>query len=148
LAIAPELVPAYHGGLIDGGHDPSTTARMAGVVSGWVSEDPERDWPVVARHTAAQFDSYRRHMVQGTGRATPRPVDPERLRSQRRDAGPFEGITYGTPDEVAQAIALMTKGAPVETVFLWASITGMPEEMVRRHVNILCTQLAPLVRGL
>jgi hypothetical protein len=36
----------------------------------------------------------------------------------------------------------------VETIFLWASLAGMPEEMVARHVQTICTRLAPLVADL
>ena len=36
-------------------------------------------------------------------------------------------------------------GAPVETVFFWASIAGMPEEAVLRHVETVCRTLAPLL---
>src|SRR5206468_685378 len=75
LTIDPDLVAPYRAGLAEGGHDPSS-ARMAGGIQGWVSDDPEADWPLVSRHVAAQFDSYRRHLVQGTHRPPPRPVDP------------------------------------------------------------------------
>jgi Acyl-CoA dehydrogenase, N-terminal domain len=36
-----------------------------------------------------------------------------------------------------------TAGAPVETVFFWASIGGMPEEMVAERIRLLCRALAP-----
>jgi hypothetical protein len=48
---------------------------------------------------------------------------------------------------VAQAIQAYTAGAPVQTVFLWASIGGMPEDMVMRNIHTICTRLAPLLRG-
>ena len=35
--------------------------------------------------------------------------------------------------------------APVETVFFWASVSGMPEVMVARHVRTICTRVAPLL---
>ena len=37
----------------------------------------------------------------------------------------------------------ITLGAPVETVYFWASIAGMPEEQVAAHVRRICTSLAP-----
>ena len=138
------LWPAYHDGLVEAGHDP-TSGRMAGGVNGWVSDDPEADWPLVARHVAAQFDSYRRHMVEGTGQPIPRPVDPERLRSRTESRGPLDSIAYGTPEHVAERIMRQTAGAPVDTVFLWASIAGMPEATVAAHVRTVCTRLAPLL---
>jgi alkanesulfonate monooxygenase SsuD/methylene tetrahydromethanopterin reductase-like flavin-dependent oxidoreductase (luciferase family) len=116
---------------------------MAGGVGGFVTNDPEGDWPAVSRHVAAQFDSYRRHMIEGTDQAIPRPVDPDRLRSRTDSRHPLDSIVYGTPDEVAERIRATTSGAPVETVFLWASIAGMPEELVVRHVQTICAELAP-----
>jgi alkanesulfonate monooxygenase SsuD/methylene tetrahydromethanopterin reductase-like flavin-dependent oxidoreductase (luciferase family) len=135
--------PPYRDALAEAGHDVAATARMAGGINGWVTEDPAGDWPTVARHVAAQFDSYRRHMVEGTDQPVPSPVDPEKLRSRTTSRGSLDRILYGAPDEVASEIRALTRGAPVETVFLWASIAGMPEDLVRRNVQVICTELAP-----
>ena len=129
LSIDPALVEPYRTGLADGGHDPDA-ARMAGGIQGWVSDDPEADWPLVARHLAHQVDSYRRHMVEGTDQPTPRPIDPDRLR-QRDFGGPLSYFLYGTPEEVAARLRAHVGDAPVETVFFWASLSGMPEEIGR-----------------
>jgi alkanesulfonate monooxygenase SsuD/methylene tetrahydromethanopterin reductase-like flavin-dependent oxidoreductase (luciferase family) len=138
--------PPYRDALVEAGHDPAA-GRMAGGVNGWVTEDPDGDWPMVAEHVSAQFDSYRRHMVEGTSHPVPRPVDPEKLRSRSSSRGPLDSIVYGTPNTVAEQIVAMTSGAPVETVFLWASIAGMPEDVVVRNVRTICTGLAPLLAG-
>ena len=134
----------YREGLLAGGHDPSI-GRMAGGINGWVTEDPEADWPLVAEHVGRQFDSYRRHMVEGTEAPVPRPVDPERLRSRETARGPLDRFVYGTPEDVAAELRRSTAGAPVETVFFWASIAGMPHDVAARHVRTVCTGLAPLL---
>jgi hypothetical protein len=54
-------------------------------------------------------------------------------------------FVFGTPKEVARRVEEHTAGAPVETVFLFASIAGMPEDMVARHVQTICGKLAPLL---
>jgi alkanesulfonate monooxygenase SsuD/methylene tetrahydromethanopterin reductase-like flavin-dependent oxidoreductase (luciferase family) len=144
LSTDPALWAPYRQGLVEAGHDPALVARMAGGIQGWVSEDPEADWPVVSRHVAHQVDSYRRHMVEGTDQPTPRPVDPERLR-QRDIGGPLGYFLHGTPEDVAARLREHLVGAPVETVFLWASVSGMPEAMVADHVRTICTRLAPLL---
>jgi alkanesulfonate monooxygenase SsuD/methylene tetrahydromethanopterin reductase-like flavin-dependent oxidoreductase (luciferase family) len=136
------LWPAYRDGLSEAGHN-RALGRMAGAVNGWVTDDPDRDWPVVARHVSAQFDSYRRYMVEGTGRPVPKPIDPDKVRSRASARGPLNRFVYGTPDDVAADIRASTDGAPVETVFLWASIAGMSEAMAVRHVQMLCNELAP-----
>jgi alkanesulfonate monooxygenase SsuD/methylene tetrahydromethanopterin reductase-like flavin-dependent oxidoreductase (luciferase family) len=144
LTINARLWPEYAAGLDEGGHDASV-ARMAGGLTGWVSDDPEADWALVSKHVGAQLDSYRRHMVEGTEQPTPRPIDPEKLRSRKSQGRPLDSITYGTPEEVAAAIKEESAGAPVEEVFLWASLAGMPEQAVARGVHTICTKLAPLL---
>jgi hypothetical protein len=119
---------------------------MAGGVQAWATDEPERDWPVVSEHLAYQLDSYRRHMVEGTDRPLPKPVDLSRV-VNAGGAGPLGSFTYGTPEQVAEAIRVGTAGAPVDTVFLWASIGGMKEAMVLRNIETICTRLAPLLAG-
>jgi len=142
LVADPALWPGYRDGLIEGGHDPAS-GRMAGGLSGWVSHDPEADWPIVARHLSAQMDSYRRYMVEGTDQPVPRPVDPERMRNEDPAKGSLRSFILGTPDDVATRVRAAIAGAPIETVYFWASIAGMPEPMVAQHVRTICTELAP-----
>lgn len=135
----------YSEGLAAGGH-PLTAGVMAGGIQGWVSEDPERDWPMVSEHLAHQLNSYRKHMVEGTDAPTPKPVDVERIVRAGRD-GPLGSFMYGTPETVADGIRSYTAGAPVQTVFFWASIGGMAEAAVARNVQTIFTRLAPLLSG-
>ncbi len=144
LSASSHLWPEYRAGLEEAGHDPAV-GRMAGGITGWVTDDPEGDWPLVSKHVAAQLDSYRRHMVEGTDQPLPRPVDPDRLRNRASGGNPLTNIVYGTPEEVASRIKDQTAGAPVEEVFLWASVAGMPEEQVARGVQTICGRLAPLL---
>jgi hypothetical protein len=39
-------------------------------------------------------------------------------------------------------------GVPIDTVFVWASLAGMPEAMVVEHTTTLCRDLAPLLADL
>jgi alkanesulfonate monooxygenase SsuD/methylene tetrahydromethanopterin reductase-like flavin-dependent oxidoreductase (luciferase family) len=141
LSANADLWEPYRAGLQEGGHDVAS-ARMAGSFQGFVTDDPDRDWPVVSRHLAYQLDSYRRYMVEGTDAPVPKPVDPERVRARESEA-PLASFVYGTSDEVADGILRRTAGAPVETVFFWVSIGAMPEAMCVQHVQTLCTGLAP-----
>lgn len=144
LSASSHLWPEYRAALVEAGHDPAT-GRMAGGVNGWVTDDPEGDWPLVSKHVAAQLDSYRSHMVEGTDQPIPRPVDVERLRSRPSRGAALDSIMYGTPEEVAARIEAQTAGAPVEEVFLWASLAGMPEEFVANGIQTICGRLAPLL---
>lgn len=135
----------YAEALAEAGHPPET-ARMAGGVQAWVSDDPERDWPLVARHLGYQVNSYRRYMIEGTEAPLPRTVDPRELLS-RDPRGPLGYFWFGTPEEIAAKIRAYVGSAPVETVYLWASLGGMPPEATAAHVRAVCTQLAPLLRA-
>jgi alkanesulfonate monooxygenase SsuD/methylene tetrahydromethanopterin reductase-like flavin-dependent oxidoreductase (luciferase family) len=144
LTLAASSWPPYQEGLAEGGHDPAM-ARMGGGLQAYVTDDPERDWPHLAPHIAYQQDSYRRYMVEGTGTPVPRPVDPERLRTRGPEAGPMSYFLFGTPEEVAKAVGEYAGDAPVHTVWLGASVAGLPEDLALRHVQTICTRLAPLL---
>ncbi len=133
----------YRDGLLAGGHDLSR-ARMTGWINTWVSDDPEADWPIVRVHLAHQFDTYAALGVEGTPEPPPPPVDPDRIRAGDPDA--LMGYFWcDRPEVVAARIADYTAGAPVETVLIFASLAGMPEHMVIRHIDTVCTKLAPLL---
>ena len=150
LALMPELLEPYRQGLIEGGHDPGS-ARMAGVMHGWFSEDPERAWPTVSKHVGYWLNSYRRYMVEGTDAAVPPPVDPLQIRSTGLSGGVRASLSsgsllYTTPRDAAPIIKSHLAGLPVEHVFFWASFAGMPESMVEQNVQTICSTLAPLLR--
>jgi hypothetical protein len=117
---------------------------MAGGFSAWATDDPDKDWPIFSKHLAYQLNSYRRHMVEGTGRPPPKPVNLDRI-VNATDMAPLQSYAFGTPEFVAERIRAGTAGAPVETVFLWASVGGMAENLVMRNIEVICTRLAPLL---
>jgi alkanesulfonate monooxygenase SsuD/methylene tetrahydromethanopterin reductase-like flavin-dependent oxidoreductase (luciferase family) len=144
LTLAAGCWPHYRDGLIEGGHDPAA-ARMGGGIQAYVTEDPDRDWPLLAPHIAYQQDSYRRYLVEGSGQPAPRPVDPERLRARGPAAGPLSYFLFGTPEQVAAQIRGYAGEAPVRHVWIGASVAGLPEDLAARHVQTICTRLGPLL---
>lgn len=144
LSADAALWEPYVAGLAEAGH-PSSAGVMGGAFQGWATDDPERDWPTVSEHLGHQLNSYRKHMVEGTDAPTPKPVDVDRLVQSPRP-GPLNSFTYGTPEHVAAEIRAYIAGAPVTTVFLWASIGGMTEDATMRNIETICTRLAPMVR--
>ena len=144
LTLAKASWPPYRDGLAEGGHD-ETAARMGGGVQAYVTDDPERDWPRVAPHIAYAQDSYRKYMVEGTDHPVPRPADPERLRTRGPDDGPLSYFLFGSPEQVAKEILAHAGDAPVQTVWLGASVAGLPEDLAARHVQTICTRLRPLL---
>jgi len=143
LSLNPDLHEPYLQGLREAGHAASY-ARMCGNIDGWISEDPEKDWPVVAKHLGYQQDSYRRYAVEGTANPTPKAIKPDEIRA--RGASRLGPYFYGDPASVAPAINARYAGLPIECAYFWASVAGMPERMVVENVRTILTKLAPLLR--
>jgi len=108
-----------------------------------VADDPEEAFERILPHYAHQLNSYRAAAVAGSGRDTPKEITVEKLRSGAAQKGQIPGLRVLTPSDAVAAIREATDGAPVEHVYLWASVAGMPDELVERHVELTCTQVAP-----
>ena len=84
--------------------------------------------------------------MAGTG-VEPRVLTAEKVMGRSTAPGQIPGLRVLTPDDAVAAIREATDGAPVEHVYLWASVAGMPGDVVDRHVELLCSQVAPAVAG-
>ena len=126
LSLDPALLEPYRAGLAEGGHS-AVSARVSGMVNGFLSDDPDAEWPFVADHLRYQWDSYFRYMFEGTGRPTPPQVDPEQWRHRGFRSGATHFL-YGTPVDAAATLNTALADSPVEHVFFWASLAGMPFE--------------------
>jgi alkanesulfonate monooxygenase SsuD/methylene tetrahydromethanopterin reductase-like flavin-dependent oxidoreductase (luciferase family) len=151
LSFAPGAVAAYEAALDEAGLG-AGAARLTGCANLIVSDDPAAAWPRIAPHLEYQWSSYARYGAEGQERregavATPlgiltADVDPETLRS----AGPDmtqPAFDVVTPAEAVYRLTAWLGGLPVETVYFWQSIGGMPNDLVDRHVELLATEVAP-----
>jgi alkanesulfonate monooxygenase SsuD/methylene tetrahydromethanopterin reductase-like flavin-dependent oxidoreductase (luciferase family) len=142
------LLAPYRAGLAEGGHDPAG-ARMSGLANLIVADDPDAARARIKPHLAYQAESYRRY-------ANPPDAAPA-VRALRSDApaGPGDGRRHALPPRLQvlaadDAIALLTEwlhDLPVQDVYLWASIAGMPDDLADRHVELVATRLAPALAG-
>ncbi len=140
LIIERNLLAPYVEGLTAGGHDPST-ARMAGLVNTVLVDDPDEAWPRIKPHFEYQWNSYRRYSVEGTGKPEPRWLDGDRLRGSH--VGPAAQFHLLTVDDAVGLVQEAVEGLPVTDAFFWASIAGMPDDLVDRHLELLLTELRP-----
>ena len=139
-SIDRRLLDAYREGLAHGGHDPAT-ARMAGGVEFFLSDDPERAWDEIKEHVLYRWHSYNRYMFEGTSReADPPPYFDTATIGER--------FVVGTPEHVASAIRARTDGLPVTDLYSWSDYPGISDELIDRHLELTFTQLAPLLRQL
>ena len=142
LSLDRSLLDPYREGLVEGGHDPAT-ARTGGMLDIIVADDPEEAFERILPHYAHQLNSYRAAAVAGSGRDAPKEITVEKLRGGAAQKGQIPGLRVLTPTDAVAAIREATEGSPVEHVYLWASVAGMPDDLVERHVELTCTQVAP-----
>ena len=142
LSLDRALLDPYREGLVEGGHDPAI-ARTGGMLDIIVADDPEAAFERILPHYAHQLNSYRAAAVAGSGRDAPKEITVEKLRSGAAQKGQIPGLRVLTPSDAVNAIREATDGSPVEHVYLWASVAGMPDQIVERHVELTCTQVAP-----
>lgn len=141
LSIKPELLSPYTEGLAEAGHDP-TAARMGGVVDLVVADDPERTAAEIAPYYAHQRDSYARTHVEDGDGPPPPPSDPELLIAEMlRPDSPR--LRVCSVDDAVTLLRARTVGLPVEHVYLWGSIAGMPDHVVERHVELAFGRVGP-----
>jgi alkanesulfonate monooxygenase SsuD/methylene tetrahydromethanopterin reductase-like flavin-dependent oxidoreductase (luciferase family) len=144
LAFGPQVVDAYRRGLAEAGHDPAS-ARLSGAANMVVSDDPEAAWPRIAPHLAHQWRTYREAGDPSRAPIPPDKVDPDRLRSSG-PAMPYPHFDVVTPAEAVARLRGWLGDLPVETVFFYDSVAGMPDDLVERHLELLATEVAPALR--
>lgn len=142
LSLDRTLLEPYREGLTEGGHD-QATARTGGMLDIIVADDPEAAFERILPHYAHQLNSYRAAAVAGSGRDAPKEITVEKLRSGAAQKGQIPGLRVLTPADAISAIREATNDSPVEHVYLWASVAGMPDDLVERHVELTCTEVAP-----
>ena len=56
------------------------------------------------------------------------------------------GFVVGTPEEAAAELKRRTDGLPVKHLFTWADHPGIPDELIDRHIELVLTKVAPVLR--
>jgi alkanesulfonate monooxygenase SsuD/methylene tetrahydromethanopterin reductase-like flavin-dependent oxidoreductase (luciferase family) len=141
LSLDRRLLEPYRAGLLEGGHDPAS-ARTGGMLDIVVADDPEATLVRILPHHLHQANTYAECAVAGTG-VEPRVLTAEKAMSRSTGPGQIPGLRVLTPDDAVTAIRDATDGSPAEHVYLWGSVAGMPGDVVDRHLELLCTEVAP-----
>lgn len=144
LSLDRQLLEPYREGLVEGGHDPAI-ARTGGLLDIVVADDPEAALARILPHYLHQANTYAEAAAAGTD-APPRVLTAEKVLSRRTGRASVPGLRVLTPDEAVDAIRTATAGGPVEHVYFWASIAGMPDDLVERHIELLLRQVEPALR--
>ncbi|MGW0042355.1 LLM class flavin-dependent oxidoreductase [Rhodococcus sp. NPDC003348] len=138
LSLDPALSAPYLAGLEEGGHG-ADSARRGGMLDIVVADDPESTTRQLIPHLAHQQATYQSR--RGDARSA---ADLEAgLTAEFDRTGSVPGLTVATPEAAAREIRLRTHGMPVEHVYLWAGLPGMPDALVDRHVELMFTRVEP-----
>lgn len=127
----------YLEGLREGGHDPKS-AKMAGVMTLMLAEDPERTRVRLEPHIDYHARQYQRYFDE---------VAVYEGREPSSGASPGHLLDVLTPDEAVATIRSATDGLPAKRVILWLSVGGMPDDLVEEHVTLTLTKVAPALRS-
>jgi alkanesulfonate monooxygenase SsuD/methylene tetrahydromethanopterin reductase-like flavin-dependent oxidoreductase (luciferase family) len=136
--------PIYRDALADAGHAPAA-ARMGGVLDFVIADDPEQAFEAILPHRTHQLNSYRQNAAKGSGR-TPRMLTEDEVR-EGRGSGVISPLLVLTADDAAARIREVSEGLPMEHLYVWASIGGMPEALVERQMELLIDQVQPALES-
>ncbi|MDV8022184.1 LLM class flavin-dependent oxidoreductase [Rhodococcus sp. IEGM 1330] len=145
LHFSHKLFPIYRAGLIEGGHDPAS-ARVSDLLPVLIADDPERAWSRVIPHLAHQMNSYRQLSVEDTDASVPQLLEDSEMRHQPSD-GSWGMLEILTPEQAVERIHERIAGLPVHHLIFWASIAGMPEDLVLRHLELVSQTLPSLLEA-
>ncbi len=149
LWLDPGILDDFRAGLAEGGHDPSA-ARVSGPAQIVLADDPEAAREAIREHHAYQQGSYLAQIERQLPPGDSAPLSmarPLRLLvegEREADDTPLPpSLHVLTPDQAGAWLAAWLQDSPVEHVFFWDSIAGMPDELADRHVALLASELAP-----
>jgi len=142
LSLNRALLAPYVDGLVAGGYR-ADEARMGGVLSILVADEPDRTAVELMPYLAHQQSTY----AQGRQGLDPdgsgREAALEKMRQRYENDGTLPGFTVLTAPQAVEAIAAAVEGLPVQDVYFWASVGGMPDEIASRHLELLMTEVRP-----
>lgn len=151
LYLDPDVFAIYRDAWLEAGHDPAGM-QVAGSVSLFLADDPERAWAQLAPHLAYMWETYAAASAVPpladlrSAFAGPPTLDPQTLRS-RGPAMLTSAFDVVTPAEAVARLNAWLTGMPVASVFFWDRIAGMDEDLVRRHIELIAAEVAPAVAG-
>jgi len=134
---------------------PASDANLATGAGLVVADDPEEAWDRIAPHLQYQWHTYTHYGTEGldsdqsatAGVPATSEITAEGLRSE----GPemiLPRFDVVTPEEAVRRITAWLGSMPVEYVYFWDSIAGMPEDLTQRHIELLATKVAPALAEL
>jgi alkanesulfonate monooxygenase SsuD/methylene tetrahydromethanopterin reductase-like flavin-dependent oxidoreductase (luciferase family) len=141
LSIDRDLYQHY----LEGRAEASLTGagKVGGVVNMLLARDPERAAEDLLPHLAYHLNSYRQAIAAGRGNKAPRILEIDELRREYARDGVVRGYRILDAADAIAEVSRISAGLPVEHLFLWGRIGGMPESLVAEHLDILFGEVSP-----
>jgi alkanesulfonate monooxygenase SsuD/methylene tetrahydromethanopterin reductase-like flavin-dependent oxidoreductase (luciferase family) len=144
MNLREDLMEPYETAL-SGGELSHERPRCAGPVNLILADDPEATWAEVEPYIVYQAQTYRTYGAEGTTdeeRVASKPVSAEWLRSEGPDMNPpkFDVVT---PEEAIRRMRIWLEPLPVEHIFFWESVAGMPDAISDRHLELIASEIVP-----
>jgi alkanesulfonate monooxygenase SsuD/methylene tetrahydromethanopterin reductase-like flavin-dependent oxidoreductase (luciferase family) len=144
LTLSRRSHASYVAALTEAGHSPDL-ARMGGTLDIVVADDPEAAWERIRPHAAHQLASYAR-AHQPSALVTDAADLGGRFAADRPPDASLR-LAVLSVDEAVEEIVSRVEGLPVRHVYTWASVAGMPADLVEDNVGLFLTRVAPRVRA-
>jgi alkanesulfonate monooxygenase SsuD/methylene tetrahydromethanopterin reductase-like flavin-dependent oxidoreductase (luciferase family) len=145
LSVDRGLASIYQTARAAAGH--AGPGRVGGVVNMVFSRDPDRAPVDLLPHLAYHLNSYRRMMTAARTAKPPRVLEVDELRRELAATGVVRGYRILDADRAVRELRAMTDGLPVEHLFFWCRIGGMPDKLVDEHLDVLFGDVAPALLG-
>jgi alkanesulfonate monooxygenase SsuD/methylene tetrahydromethanopterin reductase-like flavin-dependent oxidoreductase (luciferase family) len=142
LRLGRQFLPPYLDGIQSSGN--GAEPRMTGPANVFLSDDPDRDWPLIRPHLEYQWGAYNKADSRLTGGGA---FDVDEFRSTGLTAGSMMGFLVATPEQAAAQLRELISDTPARTVYIWATLPGLPEQLAYRNVELAATRLAPLLKA-
>lgn len=156
MALPLDNWDAYLEGLDEGGHG-RKTARLGGTFQAMLSEDPERDFALLAPRIEHNRYTYALYGVEGTDKPAPRPFGLDDLRAAGAAGNAGRGAVRAasggqvmpvlTPEDAAARIATIANGRTIDTLYVPATVSGVIDDLALRNVELIARRLRPLLQG-
>jgi alkanesulfonate monooxygenase SsuD/methylene tetrahydromethanopterin reductase-like flavin-dependent oxidoreductase (luciferase family) len=126
---------------------PPEQASIDGYINLFVCDDPAATWDAVRQYYRYQFSRnilYGLRAVDPAGNVMDHPLPTEDDIESMRALGMF---FFMTPAEAIEEIDRRTRGLPVSGLICHNRISGMPDELSERHVELMATVVKPAVEN-
>jgi len=144
LSVSPRAWEPYLEAVLAGGGT-AADARAGGPLSWILADDPERTWAIVRPYAERHWQVYDWYAREGrdetSGTTLPKVFDV----IEGTGKPPVDVITV---DDAIERLRALNAKVPLDHVFLWERVAGMPDDVTQRHVELVTDALAPAARAL